>query len=60
MKLSQIRTIKKNIENEIKNDSNKLQLLSAMQSITKSEIVIFVIGMIKRRIVWDLITKEFY
>lgn len=51
MKLSQIRTIKKNIENEIKNDSNKLQLLSAMQSITKSEIVIFVIGMIKRRIV---------
>lgn len=51
MKLSQIRTIKKNIETEIKHDSNKLEILSAMQSITKSEIVIFVIGMIKRRLV---------
>ena len=50
MKLSQIRTIKKNIENEIKNDSNKIQLLSAMQSITKEEIVIFVISFIKKQL----------
>ena len=52
-KLSEIRNLKKNLENQIAlsvcEGVSELELIKAMQSHTKSETTIFVLGFIKKK-----------
>ena len=50
MKLSNFRTLKNTIKEEIKNDSDKLAILKQIQSISKDENIVFVCGFLKKRV----------